>query len=117
MTSEVIGHRFGKLTVLDVASRNPKRYLCKCDCGNTLNVFACNLYSGRTQSCGCEHSIDGLSKTPLYNRYMQMKHTAGCTWTFQEFAQWVNCQEHRPYYRVMRIDTSKPFGADNCILK
>ncbi len=55
---DLIGKRFGKLTVL---SRFPSKdkwgrilWLCQCDCGNTQKAITSNLKSGRVRSCGCQ---------------------------------------------------------------
>lgn len=57
---EWVGKRFGKLLV--VAETDPyispsrvktRRFICKCDCGNTVTVLRSELVSGRT-SCGCD---------------------------------------------------------------
>ena len=56
MAKDLIGQRFGKLTVVERDfSRKGKHvyWLCKCDCGNITSVFSSNLKSGNTQSCGC----------------------------------------------------------------
>lgn len=61
---DLTGRRFGRLTVLKQAGTSPsgeRRWLCHCDCGKELTVFAGNLRRGRTQSCGCYHK-DVLSK-------------------------------------------------------
>jgi|SRR6185312_6004164 len=54
--NELIGKKFGKLTVLydsgERSSRNIK-WLCKCDCGNYKNIKGADLLSGNTNSCGC----------------------------------------------------------------
>ena len=54
------GQRFGKLTVLEPTElRDISRgmiWLCKCDCGNILNVRAQSLKRGITKSCGCDRS-------------------------------------------------------------
>ena len=51
----MIGHRFGRLVVIElVGIRNSnKRWLCKCDCGKQTVVEGSFLRMGRTQSCGC----------------------------------------------------------------
>lgn len=62
----LIGKRFGKLTVIDKADslfyKNEKyksgfmeirRWKCKCDCGNFVDVRGSRLCQGITQSCGC----------------------------------------------------------------
>jgi hypothetical protein len=52
---ELIGQRFGRLTVLQqTSSRNGRRcYVCLCDCGAERVVQANRLRRGETQSCGC----------------------------------------------------------------
>lgn len=51
---DLIGRKFGKLTVVEQAER--KGYvLCKCDCGNTKEIRAVSLTKKKqpTRSCGC----------------------------------------------------------------
>ena len=65
--------RFGKLKVIKRANdkvapsgSHRSAWLCKCDCGNTIEVQSSNLQNNHTQSCGCynkervseEHLID-----------------------------------------------------------
>ncbi len=56
---ELIGQRFGRLVVVKYAgdefigSDNNSRYVCRCDCGNTVMVGQWKLKSGHTKSCGC----------------------------------------------------------------
>jgi hypothetical protein len=55
MIGNLTGRRFGSLTVGAVESQTTwkeLRYFCRCDCGQTVTVFAGNLRSGRTQTCG-----------------------------------------------------------------
>lgn len=55
-TKNMIGKRFGKLTVLEAAGSNPDNslnYLCQCDCGNTKVINGVNLRKGIATSCGC----------------------------------------------------------------
>lgn len=56
---EWVGKRFGKLLVIAETDPNitpsgnkTRRFICKCDCGNTVTVLRSELVSGRT-SCGC----------------------------------------------------------------
>ena len=53
----IIGQRFGKLVAIDTAEdyispagHRLSRFLCKCDCGNTVIVNLSSLTSGKTQS-------------------------------------------------------------------
>lgn len=56
---DLTGKRFGKLVAIKkVASRNKNTYwLCQCDCGNQKEIQTGNLTSGRTTSCGCNHTV------------------------------------------------------------
>jgi len=50
------GKTFGSLTVLSMGETdsNVKRlWLCKCECGNRVNIPSGDLTRGRKKSCGC----------------------------------------------------------------
>nr|DAW46093.1 MAG TPA: putative transcriptional regulator [Caudoviricetes sp.] len=58
--TDLIGKRFGKLTVIAKAAPyvSPSgtklpQWLCKCDCGNETIVHQYPLLHGKTRSCGC----------------------------------------------------------------
>ena len=53
----LIGQKFGRLTVIKRLPNKNNRvmWLCKCDCGNTVEVRGDSLKSGNTKSCGCIH--------------------------------------------------------------
>ena len=73
------GQRFARLTVV---SRDPdtRRWICRCDCGETTSVSQSNLGSGNQSSCGCLRlerlraavSTHGLSQTPEYGAWHRM---------------------------------------------
>lgn len=53
---DMIGKRFGRLTVIKEDGINSSReikWLCKCDCGNEIVVRGSSLRNKTTQSCGC----------------------------------------------------------------
>ena len=54
---DLTGLRFGKLTVLGRSGNKAKDgnllWLCKCDCGNTIEMTKRRLITGNTRSCGC----------------------------------------------------------------
>ncbi len=58
-TVDLVGQKFGRLTVLKQAIysegiRKGKIYwLCRCDCGKTISVLSSCLKRGGTLSCGC----------------------------------------------------------------
>ena len=52
----LIGKRFGKLTVTsktDHSIHGSVAWLCKCDCGNSIEVSTRDLNRGAVKSCGC----------------------------------------------------------------
>lgn len=52
---DLTGQRFGHLVVLSFVGRikNQSVWKCRCDCGEETQVYASNLKSGGTRSCGC----------------------------------------------------------------
>ena len=59
-TKNIVGQKFGKLTVIDrngsYTDKNGLKYAtwnCICDCGNHTIVKGCDLQSGKVSSCGC----------------------------------------------------------------
>lgn len=86
-TIDMIGQRFGKLTVIESAgvhtapsgSRSAK-WRCLCDCGKEAVVFGTNLRRGHTTTCGCSqkekegtHITHNKTHTRLYNIWKGMK--------------------------------------------
>lgn len=60
-TVDMVGQRFGKLKVIkrDGASNNGQaKWMCQCDCGNTITVLGPSLRGGKTKSCGCLLPVD-----------------------------------------------------------
>ena len=60
---DIIGHRYGRLTVLAVVDKVNKSYvyLCRCDCGEQTRVRGYHLRDGRVVSCGCKKRENGIS--------------------------------------------------------
>ena len=81
---DLIGKRFGRLTVLSRAENSKSgrlRWNCVCDCGTEITVAGFNLRSGNTHSCGCfckdrireVNSTHGMSETLAYGSWLSMK--------------------------------------------
>ena len=57
--TEMIGQKFGRLTVVESAGKLPhggsnrSAFKCECECGNKKTVLAYKLKTGNTSSCGC----------------------------------------------------------------
>lgn len=52
---DLIGKKFGKLTVEKLFEKKNKTVIwqCRCECGEITNVSRNNLCNGHTKSCGC----------------------------------------------------------------
>lgn len=77
----LIGRRFGKLTVIDKTDNyippsqkyQLSQWKCICDCGKETIVIGSNLKRGNTTSCGCEaiktRSLNGKKTHPKLWEY------------------------------------------------
>lgn len=74
-TIDISGRKFGRLTAIQlIGSKNKKSmWLCKCDCGNILEVTGVHLRNGNTKSCGCLTKKHGMFGTRIYNLWHTMK--------------------------------------------
>lgn len=73
---EMAGKKIGKLTVLSEVGKKSNKclmWLCKCDCGNEIQVKGTYLRNGDTKSCGC------ISKGNAHNR-TGYKNISGSYW-------------------------------------
>ena len=138
---DITGQKFGKLTVikrLGLNSSGHSIYLCQCECGNFTKVSRPNLKSGSVKSCGCllKHSEKrhGLSKTPLYNSWRDMKircynenspsyvNYGGrgikvCEeWLndFMTFYKWAMANGYKKGLSIDRIDVNGNYEPNNC---
>jgi len=82
-----VGRRFTRLIVLEYSGRSKNghtRWLCRCDCGNTVDVDRSHLVGGKIQSCKC------LNKERI--RAAQFKHgltKRGVKWP-SGYSSWSN---------------------------
>lgn len=53
--ANLVGHTFGRLTVVSRAENISNRiaYTCSCSCGGSVTTIASSLIRGATTSCGC----------------------------------------------------------------
>ena len=81
MTKQMMGKKFGLLTVVGEAANSNtgrKRWLCKCECGGEVIKQVGDLQSGNTRSCGC------YRKQRMINR--NMTHGEAGTRTYRIWA-------------------------------
>ena len=137
MTFNLVGQRFGALTVVElVGSRGKRRYWrCLCDCGRESCPSTENLRSGNSRACGgCrppsnsgfKHgAVAGGNVTTTYKTWASMKyrvaHKPGYAgvdidprWV-ADFAVFLSEMGERPEGTTLdRIDNLKGYCKDNC---
>jgi hypothetical protein len=134
------GQRFGILTVVgqakSVARPNGKgtraKTICRCDCGNTIEVYSSNLKGGNTGSCGCTKVRHGQTKTITYKTWDNM--IQRCTNPYHDSYQYYGargitvCSRWRESFiafmedmgekpeglSIDRIDNEGNYEKDNC---
>lgn len=135
---DITGQKFNHLTALKIESRNPLKWLCRCDCGNLHVVSALNLRFGHVKSCGClqkrGNPTHNQSNTRLYRIYAGIKRRcynkhepaypryggAGLVmcdeWKndFTAFYNWAIKNGYDESLTIDRIDNTKGYSPDNC---
>lgn len=71
----LIGKRFGRLTVIGDSKTRAGYVICKCDCGNTEEIKSYSLtkYKQPTRSCGClrKEKVSAIGKRTIYDNSAQ----------------------------------------------
>lgn len=144
---DLTGQVFNKLTVigegegkLQTSGQVSSSWICKCDCGNTVDVLITSLRLGRTKSCGClskekvkeRSTTHGMYHTRTYKIWSGMKRRClnknydgyekyggrGITvcnrWL--EFSNFLEDMGLAPEDLTLeRVDNSKGYSPSNCI--
>lgn len=134
----MVGQRFGQLVVIEYygkkGKRHKKHYLCRCDCGNEIEVSYNNLKYENTKSCGCWHEKHLETGSRLYKCWQDMKsrceyakdfnyHNYGgrgikvcdewCN-SYLSFRAWALNNGYTPTLTIDRIDVNGNYEPTNC---
>ena len=139
MLKNMVGRKFSQLLIVekDANGKGKSRWICRCDCGNTISVISYNLTSGNTKSCGCfkksgvSHRTHGMRKSSEYIIWYSM--IARCNYPshksyndyggrgIQVCEQWLIFENFfsdmgtRPNgYTIERIDNGGNYCKENC---
>ena len=134
---DLIGKKFSRLTVIK-RMENDKyhntKWLCRCECGNEVVVYALALRSGDTCSCGCLRNKHGLRKSRLYRIWQHIKErcykpNTKCynnyggrgikmyqEWLddFMNFYEWAMSNGYKDDLTIDRIDVNGNYEPSNC---
>lgn len=140
---DLTGKKFGYLTAIqkDTCVNKNARWICKCDCGNTISVESQKLRKGNTKSCGCQRgkikietmNTHGKTNSRLYRIWHSMKSRCsyefkgseryfgrGITvcdeWnnSFQSFYDWAMSNGYQDNLTIDRIDSNGNYEPSNC---
>jgi len=141
--AEMVGKRFGKLTVVSHHSRG-KGYLCQCDCGGQTLAKTHALKTGKHASCSCGKTAPRpkarkpdhqAAKLSIYRNYRRAAERRGHVFDldFDTFCLFLEGQCHYcgslphrsipsikahrdfKYNGVDRVENSKGYSPDNCV--
>lgn len=102
---DLTGDNYGSLYVVAKCDGKNRKWLCRCECGNTVEVDQSHLRTGHTRSCGC-----GAARVSVVSRFMdKIQFTeSGCI----EWVGGLNGLGYGQFYRGKRSadDTGKVYA-------
>ena len=128
-TSDVLGKRFGRLTVRDVvrlAGRQHFYWKCECDCGKVSIIRSSAVRNGVTKSCKCSILAAALKHgqsnrrckpaTPEYTVWANLRSLkANLSERWNDFENFYADMGIRPPgHKLCRLDATKPYDKTNC---
>lgn len=134
---DLCGNIFGKLTAIKFLRSNhvgTTIWLCRCECGNEIEVSYNNLLSGNTKSCGCWHEKHLDTRGRLYKCWQGLKSRCECEknhnysnygkrgisiceeWrnSYLSFREWALSSGYKDNLTIDRIDVEGNYEPSNC---
>lgn len=142
-STDIIGQKYGRLTVIRKADSGRERYVCQCDCGNTIILVPSRIK--KRKSCGCYEKENlriisksalthGKTNTRLYGIWCKMKDRCynpniehydcyggrGITicdeWSnsFEVFYEWAMQNGYADNLSIDRINVNGNYEPNNC---
>ena len=126
-TSNLIGKKFGMLTVLELLPKDGKKrkWLCQCECGRTSTPNTSNLNSGISTSCGCltyKNAGEAVAKhggrkeqPSEYKAWCDVKQKGEYESRWEDFVEFFCDVGERPSkkHQLRRKDVTRPHGKNN----
>lgn len=137
-----VGKKINSLTIIDYVQRDNKiksYFLCKCECGKTVELQASKVVSGHNKSCGCylgkrnpnTHHFGGTrlysiwrhtitrcydTKSDHYHIYGARGITVCDEWKtdFLSFREWALNSGYNDELSIDRIDVNGNYCPENC---
>lgn len=145
MIKDLSNQKINKLEVIKRVENDKfgnAKWLCKCECGNIIEVLGIHLRSNHTKSCGClkkdnckslkHKKAHGMSKTRMYKIWNGMKNRTNINnkiknysdrgiklcdeWNnnFELFYKWAIDNGYNDKLTIDRIDVNGNYNPDNC---
>lgn len=133
----IVGNKYNHLTVVEYTGRKKGLHyevVCRCECGNTVKTTTTNLISNKRKSCGCKRQKHGMSFSPEYSSWKNMKGRCNNANNnrFEHYGargikvceRWNDSFENfftdmgekpGPEFSIERVDVNGGYTPDNCI--
>lgn len=74
-SQDLTGQTFGRLTALNRDEQDPRKWICKCSCGEIPTILHAHLKNGNSTSCGCKRA-ESCSEL-LYKKHSDRRKALG----------------------------------------
>lgn len=113
---DLTGKRYNFLEVIGYNFKT-KKWICQCNCGNTLEVETSVLKNGRKKSCGCQTYVREKTKyQKLQSLYRTIKFKNEDDWgSWENFLKWALENEYGEILSYKKKVSKHPYSRENLI--